>query len=76
MSQTIVGAAKARDTIRAKYGVTEDGKSIMHQRIGSIGGSKGTADGVIKGFALNRELAEEAGRRGGLISKRGRKPKP
>jgi len=38
----------------------------FYKRIGRIGGQKGTTGG----FAANRELAREAGRKGGRISKR------
>ena len=68
MGQTKEGAAKARLTIQSKYGLTADGKSKLHQRIGAIGGKK---TGV-KGFALNRQLAREAGAKGGRISRRGK----
>lgn len=39
----------------------------FYKKIGSIGGKKGTTGG----FYANRELAREAGRKGGLKSKRG-----
>ena len=42
-----------------------------YSKLGSRGGSKGKADGVIKGFDANRELARRAGAEGGRISKRG-----
>ena len=38
----------------------------FYKRIGAIGGRKGTTGG----FAANRELAREAGRKGGMISRR------
>lgn len=38
------------------------------REIGKLGGSKR----VPKGFAMDRELASEAGRRGGTISRRGK----
>ena len=40
----------------------------FYKKIGRKGGQK---TGVLKGFAANPELAREAGRRGGSISKRG-----
>ena len=60
MSGTKVGGSKARETNRAKYG------SDYYAQIGRIGGHNGHAGG----FAANPELAKEAGRLGGLRSKR------
>jgi general stress protein YciG len=40
--------------------------SDFYSRIGAIGGRKGTTGG----FYQNRELAREAGKKGGRISKR------
>ena len=40
----------------------------FYKKIGAKGGSK---SGISKGFGVNRKLAVEAGRRGGLISRRG-----
>jgi general stress protein YciG len=60
MSGNKIGGIKARDTNIAKNGAD------FYQRIGAIGG----AAKVPKGFALNKELAREAGRRGGKISRR------
>ncbi len=48
-------------TNKAKYG------SDFYRRIGAIGGKNGTTSG----FYANRELAREAGKKGGRISKRG-----
>lgn len=53
------GAVKAAATNRAKYG--ED----FYKRIGAEGGKKGTTGG----FFADRELAREAGRKGGRISR-------
>lgn len=44
----------------------------FYVRIGSIGGKNGHTGG----FAANPELAREAGRKGGRISKRGKAIKP
>ena len=41
----------------------------FYRRIGAMGGSR--TDTKPKGFAANPELAREAGRKGGKISKRG-----
>lgn len=70
MSGTIDGGRRAAETNKAKYG--ED----FYRDIGSKGGRKGAKDGVIKGFARNIELAREAGRKGGSLSRRGRKWEP
>ena len=56
------GGAKAALTMKNKYG-TDFFKSI---------GSKGGSAKVPKGFAVNLDLASEAGRKGGLKSKRGK----
>lgn len=71
MSGTKAGAAKAQQTIKTKYGVTDDGKSAMHQRAG-IEGSKHTPS-ESRGFAGNRELASTAGKIGGRISRKRKK---
>jgi general stress protein YciG len=60
VSGTKVGGSKARETNRAKYG------SDYYAQIGRIGGHNGHTGG----FAANTELAKEAGRLGGLKSKR------
>jgi len=52
----------AAKTNKRKYG------DDFYSKIGSIGGKIGTTGG----FAANRELAREAGRRGGLKSRRGK----
>ena len=61
MAGTKAGAVKAAATNKAKYG------SAFYAMIGSKGGKKTG----MKGFAVNRELAREAGRKGGTISRRG-----
>ena len=65
MVMTKEGGQKVRKTIEEKYG------KDFWKRIGSKGGK---ATGM-KGFALNPELAREAGRKGGKISKRGQAKK-
>lgn len=60
MADTKVGGSKARETNKAKYG------NDYYAQIGRIGGHNGHTGG----FAANRELAKEAGRIGGLKSKR------
>lgn len=61
MSGTKAGGIKASTTNKRLHG--ED----FYQRIGAIGGKNGHTGG----FASNRELAREAGRKGGKASKRG-----
>jgi general stress protein YciG len=55
-----IGGQKAAEANRARHG------KDFYARIGAIGGRKGTTGG----FAANRELAREAGRKGGMISRR------
>jgi hypothetical protein len=62
MAGTIKGGKKAASTNKSKYGPN------FYAMIGAKGGKKTGA----KGFALNRDLAREAGRKGGQISRRGR----
>jgi general stress protein YciG len=61
MSGTKKGAAKAVATNIARHG------KDFYSRIGRVGGQNGHTGG----FAANRALAREAGRRGGRISRRG-----
>jgi general stress protein YciG len=60
MPGTKAGGQKAAATNRARHG------NDFYARIGAVGGTKGTTGG----FAANRELAREAGRKGGMISRR------
>ena len=62
MSGTKAGGLKASITNIKLHG------SDFYKRIGKIGGRNGHTGG----FATNRELAAEAGRKGGKISKRGK----
>jgi uncharacterized protein len=61
MAGTKQGGRKAAATNKAKYG------KDFYARIGQMGGKLGRTGG----FYANRELAREAGRRGGRISRRG-----
>ena len=61
MSGTKAGGLKASTTNKKLHG--ED----FYKRIGAIGGKNGHTGG----FASNRELAREAGRKGGKASRRG-----
>lgn len=62
MPGTKVGGQKARETNLKRQGAD------WYARIGRLGGKVGG----LKGFAKNPELAKEAGRKGGKISKRGK----
>lgn len=60
MAGTKAGAARAVATIRKRHG------KDFYAKIGKEGGKNGHTGG----FAANRELAREAGARGGRISRR------
>ncbi len=60
MPGTRVGGLKTVQTNKERYG--ED----FYKKIGTLGGAKSRGGG----FAYNRELAREAGRKGGKASKR------
>lgn len=66
MSGTIEGGRKAAKTNIEKYGKN------FYAEIGRKGGSKGHTGG----FASNPQLAKEAGRLGGQISRRGKNLTP
>lgn len=61
MAGTQLGGAKAAATNKSKYG------KDFYARIGAMGGQAGHTGG----FFANRDLAREAGRKGGLKSRRG-----
>lgn len=61
MAGTPVGGAKAAATNKTKYG------RDFYARIGAMGGRAGHTGG----FYANRDLARNAGRKGGLKSRRG-----
>ncbi len=63
MPGTKLGGMKAAATNKSKYG------KDFYARIGKIGGQLGHTGG----FAADRELAREAGRMGGRISRRTKK---
>jgi general stress protein YciG len=63
MAGTKAGGMKAAQTNKAKHG------SDFYAKIGAKGGKLGKTGG----FAANPELARIAGRKGGLISRRGKK---
>ena len=65
MAGTKAGAEKAVKTCMAKHG------KDFYKLIGAIGGRNGHTGG----FASSHELAVEAGRKGGRISKRGKAKK-
>ena len=61
MSGNKIGGQKAAETNKRLYG------KDWYAKIGQIGGRNGHTGG----FAANPELAREAGRKGGKISRRG-----
>lgn len=61
MAGNKAGGLKAAATNKSRYGEN------WYARIGSMGGKNGHTGG----FYANHELAREAGRKGGKISKRG-----
>lgn len=63
MSGTRAGGVKAAQTNKERYGAN------FYKKIGKVGGQRGTTGG----FAANPQLAREAGRKGGKISKRRKK---
>lgn len=67
MSGTRNGGIKTAATMKRTYG--ED----YYRRIGHLGGMAATASGKKRGFAANPELAKEAGRIGGKLSRRGKR---
>jgi general stress protein YciG len=60
MAGTKTGGRQAAQTNKKKHGAD------FYARIGAMGGKKGRTGG----FFANRELAREAGRKGGRISRR------
>lgn len=63
MAGTKAGGLKASQTCKAKYG------DDFYKKAGQKGGRNGHTGG----FASSHELAVEAGRKGGKVSKRGQK---
>lgn len=63
MGGTIEGGKRAAQTNKTRYG------KDWYAKIGAKGGKKGTTGG----FYANRELAREAGRKGGLKSRKNKK---
>ena len=63
MAGTKKGGIAAAQTNKAKYG------SDFYAKIGAVGGKRGHTGG----FFANRDLAREAGARGGRISRRTKK---
>jgi len=62
MAGTQKGGKAAAETNKTRHG------SDFYARIGAKGGKKGTTGG----FAANRDLARQAGAKGGRISRRGK----
>ena len=69
MAGTKEGGKKA-----AKTNLLIHGKDFYHI-IGKKGGQNGRGEGYKGGFASNPELAKIAGRKGGMISRRGKAKK-
>ncbi len=65
MPGTKNGGIKAAETNKKRYGKS------FYVRIGAMGGKKSTGGG----FAANPELAREAGRKGGLKSRKNKTAK-
>lgn len=65
MAGTVSGGKLAAQTNKEKHGAD------FYARIGAKGGKNGHTGG----FWANRELAREAGRKGGRLSKRGKAKK-
>lgn len=63
MAGTVAGGKSAAKTNKEKYGAD------FYSKIGAKGGRKGRTGG----FFANRDLAREAGRKGGRISRRTKK---
>mgnify|MGYP001602317314 CR=1 FL=1 len=67
MSGTKSGGVRTRETNKKKYG------KDFYKEIGAMGGQ---TKSPLKGFGTRRDIAAEAGRKGGTISKRGPKQTP
>lgn len=65
MAGTFVGGKQAAETNKKLYGTD------FYKKIGAMGGQKSRNEG----FAARPELAREAGRKGGLTSRRGKAQK-
>lgn len=63
MAGTTIGGKQAAQTNKERHG------KDFYKRIGAVGGKKSKGGG----FYANRELAREAGRKGGLKSRKGKK---
>lgn len=60
MAGTVSGGRKAAQTNKQRYGMN------FYEVIGAMGGRKSTGGG----FAKNKALAQSAGRKGGMASRR------
>lgn len=66
MAGTQRGGQKAAATNKTRYG------KDFYTRIGRKGGKVAYNGSNMRGFALNRDLAREAGTKGGMASRRSR----
>jgi general stress protein YciG len=66
MAGTVRGGRKAASTNKTRYGAN------FYETIGALGGKKSRGGG----FAKNPDLAREAGRRGGMASRRRKSTNP
>jgi hypothetical protein len=77
MPGTKAGAAKAKQTIINRYGVDQDGKSLLHKRVGAEGGKVSVGggfahDGIGSDGLTGRERASIVGAKGGKAKRRKR----
>lgn len=68
MSGNKAGGIKGMKTIISKHGRTEDGRSALHVKVGTLGGK--AIHNKPRGFAANKEVASAAGKVGGSVSRR------
>lgn len=74
MAQTEAGRKKAVQTMKDRYGVGEDGKSLLHVKAGSKGGqASGNPKKGLGGVPRARRV--ELGKKGGKASGEARRTK-
>lgn len=67
MSGTRIGARKAVETIKNRYGVDSEGKSIQHMKAGAIGGKHCLTGGFYYWAKKDPEYHKSISRRGGKV---------